>query len=313
MSVDFLNSEQVLLYARKNFGDVISCELQGGGLANYVYRLTYSNRTTILKYYPPYLSSNTAYSFSQERYFVEKEALQVFSDLSTDKIKVPKLLQSIDEEYVLIMEDAGEDIISLTQFFKNDYAGLTWDCLHSSIVEFLATLHQYDISTLSELFKNPLARETNEMFYSNLRSQQLPSLEAFSTTQLPKVPRKPSIIMGDLWPNSIYLNFETRKVWIIDWEFARFGKGFDDVAQCVGNLWLMEQKGNVYNAMAVKRFRQDLVKEYLFKTKTNIERDDQIRCLMYIVLLTRFPNWTFHNPEEVINIAVKNFNGLLLE
>ena len=59
--------------------EVEDVKLLSGGLVNYVYRISFRSSsntvTAILKYFPPYLAVEKSISFSQERYHVEKSAL----------------------------------------------------------------------------------------------------------------------------------------------------------------------------------------------------------------------------------------------
>ena len=312
---DFREPKSVLTYAKTNIGgDVQSCTKLTGGICNYVYRLHFNDRTVVLKQFPSTLASNIDYPFSQDRYFVEKEALTKFSKLNSGNVKVPRLIFCQDEEFVLVMEDAGENIVSLMDYFKVCNSRLTWNDLPESIVQFLKTLHNVDRSSCSSIFTNTLARQTNQSFYDNLNLQasrlQLNSLKPYSSVKLPPIPSNPAIIMGDCWPNSIHLDFTTNTIWILDWEFCRFGRGFDDLAQCAANLWLLEQKPDENDVALLKSFRQDLIKQYVRETNTVIDNEDQIRLLVYVVLLANFSNWAFKDPTSIIDKAAQITNSI---
>eukprot|EP00834_Sanchytrium_tribonematis_P006699 NODE_518_length_6556_cov_0.505653.p3 type:complete len:312 gc:universal NODE_518_length_6556_cov_0.505653:3349-2414(-) len=309
--IDFSDSVQVLQYAQQQFKNVISCHKITGGGVNYVYRLTFPDKSLVLKQYPPHLSSDTTYQYSQQRYFVEKQVLSTFHQFNTQFVKVPKLVHFIDADYVLVMEDGGKEIVSLEDYFLNENNHLKWNNLHSQIMDFFVNLHQYPASDAPDLFINPLARQTNHYFHNTMLNDPSPALKPFQNDQLPEFTNHSNLIMGDFWPNSICLNFKTNTIYIVDWETARFGYGLEDIAQCCGNLWLMAQKPNKFNRARVLQFKSDMVNDYIMKTGVIIERRYKIRTLIYAVYLARYPLWAFEDPDEIISKAVDAFDALL--
>ena len=91
-----------------------------GGLCNYVYRLYFNDKSTrILKYFSKNVAFNEA-PISQQRYFVEKSSLALLGPkVSTGSLKVPELLYSDDDAFLLIMEDAGENLSTLMDLMQN--------------------------------------------------------------------------------------------------------------------------------------------------------------------------------------------------
>ena len=120
--------EMVEKYIRENENLPFASKVQtismlSGGLANFVYRLKFEDNTTaILKYYPPYLAVNPSMTVSQKRYFVEKAALQALNSQpwleknQNSRIRTAKLINFDDNNYVLIMEDAGENTKTLFNY-----------------------------------------------------------------------------------------------------------------------------------------------------------------------------------------------------
>ena len=309
--VDFKDPTQVLKYAKEKLGDVITCTRMTGGGVNYVYRLKYADKSIVLKHYAAHLSSDTEFEYSQERYLVEKKVLSTFGKFNKKQVKVPKLLYFDDANYVVVMEDGGEKIVCLEDYFLNKNDHLEWDNLASSIVEFFANLHLFDANSVSDVFLNPLAIKTNHYFHDNMLAEKLKSLEPFKNDKVPEIKSRKTLVMGDFWPNSICLNFESRTIWVVDWETARFGNGLDDIAQCSGNLWLMEQKPELFNTSRIQQFTSEMVSEYILKTGAVVTRENRIRTLIYIVYLARYPHWGFADPDLIINKVVLDFNNLL--
>ena len=56
-----------------------------------------------------------------------------------------------------------------------------------------------------------------------------------------------SLIVGDLWPNSVLIDAAKRSVWIVDWEAAEVGRAGRDVALLIDHLWVMTQNPSKYD------------------------------------------------------------------
>eukprot|EP00834_Sanchytrium_tribonematis_P001713 NODE_44_length_33449_cov_1.575742.p13 type:complete len:331 gc:universal NODE_44_length_33449_cov_1.575742:23233-24225(+) len=302
----FDNQVDVFDYVKSVYADAVSCIRLKGGAVNYVYRIGLESTSVILKHYGPTLASNKEFPFSQDRYFVEKEALLKFSSISTKDFKVPKLLYFKDEDYVIIMEDAGEDSISLMTYFKKNEHHLDMDNIDTKIINFLLKLNSIDVKRLSPIFKNTLARQTVSTFYKNLQiyveKSKSESLLHYSGSKMPAIPASPVIIFGDLWPNSLHINLKSKTIWIIDWEFARFGSAFEDVSQFIANIWLMEQKYKEYEIERVRDFRNSFIQKYLNLVGSG-SQSDAVRFLVYVVLLVHLPSWDFNSPQKIIEDA----------
>jgi hypothetical protein len=103
-----------------------SAETLSGGNANRVYRINLQHDPTnnvaptsvVFKYYAPFMAVDPTFALSQDRYFVEKEALTFASTLfsSSDPkkapLRVPRLYVTDDTNKVLLMEDAGSHLKS---------------------------------------------------------------------------------------------------------------------------------------------------------------------------------------------------------
>lgn len=125
----FDSIEGVFLYIEKRVPfaglHLKSATRLNGGIINYIYRLTFSDESTaVLKYYPRFIATNKQIEFSQSRYFVEKSSLEIFGEnkelKESTNIRVPKVLYSDDRNYVLIMQDAGKELLLLSEVLRED-------------------------------------------------------------------------------------------------------------------------------------------------------------------------------------------------
>ena len=94
-----------------------------GGSVNYVYRLTFDNNSTvILKYFPNHLAIDKDVKMNQKRYCVEKDALKLLGDhcfLEKTHTRIPKLLYFDDNNFIIVMQDAGKQCKTLLKFLLN--------------------------------------------------------------------------------------------------------------------------------------------------------------------------------------------------
>lgn len=62
-----------------------------------------------------------------------------------------------------------------------------------------------------------------------------------------------SLIVGDLWPNSVLIDSAERTIWIVDWEAAQIGRPGRDVSLLIDHLWIMTQNPSKYDATRAKK------------------------------------------------------------
>jgi hypothetical protein len=62
-----------------------------------------------------------------------------------------------------------------------------------------------------------------------------------------------SLIVGDLWPNSVLIDPVQRTLWIVDWEAAQIGHSGRDVALLIDHLWIMTQNPAKYDTVRAKK------------------------------------------------------------
>ena len=65
-------------------------------------------------------------------------------------------------------------------------------------------------------------------------------------------PADHSLIVGDLWPNSVLVDAKNHTIWIVDWEAADVGRSGRDVALLIDHLWIMTQNPSKYDATRVR-------------------------------------------------------------
>ncbi len=117
-----------------------------GGLANYVFRCVLDDESSvILKYTSDHLSSNSSIKFPQSRYIVETNAYRILGNLTAGSVtRVPRLLFADEENYVKIIEDAGEHVVTLQDYLKNNETN------DFSLIDFIAV----EVAKFSKFLSN---------------------------------------------------------------------------------------------------------------------------------------------------------------
>lgn len=62
-----------------------------------------------------------------------------------------------------------------------------------------------------------------------------------------------SLIVGDLWPNSVLIHAAERTVWVVDWEAADIGRPGRDAALLIDHLWIMTQNPSKYDCVKAQK------------------------------------------------------------
>lgn len=218
-------------------------------MVNYVYRLESLStsltkdpdepRSFILKHYQPFLASSPNVMLSCDRYFVEKRALQIFSNgthNSQSLPRIPQLFHFDDSDHILVIEDCGSSIFSLFELFialkSSPPSSERLEDILTNITDIIYNLE----NSLAIITKNMSTQEmsnyfvedTNRMIESYVyepfpeRVQAFPALHKFIPlversrkkrqdvsqqllkTHFQQVPENYQIIFGDLWPNAIF-------------------------------------------------------------------------------------------------------------
>ena len=218
--------------AKENFpikSKLVEIKKLSGGLINHVYRLVFEkNKTAILKYFPKFFASNRNKKISQNRYFVEKASLELLGNNTELKnsIRVPKLLYSDDDAYILLMEDAGEHTKSLLQILQANI-DIKKVNLGELITKLAKELHNF-LKFLSEksgisakTHKNPFE---NNSFWDFRKANFIPGIKSQAkkyelekelnqhidkAEELIKPPSddKGVLVIGDLWQSNHYFTY----------------------------------------------------------------------------------------------------------
>ena len=229
---------------------LVNVKKLSGGLVNHVYRLVFENNTTaIMKYFPKFLAFDNNVEMSQDRYFVEKTALELIGNnecFQDTLVRVPKLLYSNDENFTIIIQDVGESKKTLFECLKISNEMSTSDLekfltlISKGVYQFSKLISEklnIKIETHRVFEKKPKPPYISSVFYDQLKKYNLDKeLEQYSERiqrwlQIPSEFTNSVFVFGDLWPNSILVDLENNQIWIIDWEMARFETPFRDLYQ----------------------------------------------------------------------------------
>ncbi|KAJ3100608.1 Protein tyrosine phosphatase domain-containing protein 1 [Phlyctochytrium planicorne] len=313
-AAEFINSPECQTILAK--GPIIPQNITrlAGGLANFVYRLTFADSTTaVLKYFPPYLAINPSVAFSQERYFAEKECLKLFGG-THGLLCIPRIIHSNDAAYTIIMEDAGKDLSTLLDHLRTSNVS---ESLFPSLAQSLHAFYQTMKST------PPTAAFSNPSVWSILnnhvagsyrrRAKQLnieSNLEPYLSQAKPFTPPEPGQghpIQGDLWPNSIVINTETSQMWLLDFETARMGDATRDLAQLLSNLWVMTQNPRDFNVKAVREVMRELQRAFLGDPERDWREDEElgVRFVLTIVTFIQEKHYGIEDPAKTMLDAVR--------
>ena len=318
---------------------LIDVKILSGGLANHVYRLLFEdNSSMVLKYYPEFIVSQNL-RMSQNRYFVEKEALRLLSsniELTNHTIiRVPKLVYSDDKAFILIMQYCGETAIPLFQFLKlnnnlGSHESIKRDEMISVIAHelfkfsnFLSNKSEIKHETHDKPFLNEPAQHVLSNFYPELHRSQaklfqlekeiMPLIdEAEREEEERKKHRENDVfVFGDLWPNSILIDQDKKLIWVIDWEMARFETKLRDLDQLMCNFWIMKQNPNVFDYDAIDK----IMKRLQFEFFNNENIDWRLKCgkprfILWIISLIKEKHWEIDDSKMVVVRALNEIENL---
>lgn len=303
--------------------DLKSVNRLNGGIINYIYRLTFSDESTaVLKYYPAFIATNKQIPFSQSRYFVEKSALEIFGqnkDLNeTTNIRVPKVLFSDDDNYVIIMQDAGKELLLLSEVLKMDnISDEKLDSIAQEIYNFSKFLTEKSNVTPTshkDVFENPAVWDVSAKFgtmtfMTNAKKFNVEDKLQSFLPKLAKILEKSTekndvLTFGDLWPNSILVDMKTNVIWIIDWETTRFGKPLRDLEQLMGNLWVMKQSPNFFKVERIEKLMKNLQSKF-FQNEDSDWRaasgeDGKGKFIFWVVILIHHDHFKIENQRDVV-------------
>ena len=166
-TITFTNCESVLSYFQdekvlEKAGltlKVVDVEKVSGGFANFVFRLIFEDKSTlILKYYTTHLAADNSIEMSPHRYIVEKTALDLIGNetvLNDCRLSTPKVLFSDDDIRYFIMEDCGKNLVTLTDLLKLDF----------KLPESMAKKHEDDEEKTINEYLELLAKEIRKVLH----------------------------------------------------------------------------------------------------------------------------------------------------
>jgi hypothetical protein len=82
-----------------------------------------------------------------------------------------------------------------------------------------------------------------------------------------------SLIVGDLWPNSVLVDPLQRTIWIVDWEAAQIGRSGRDVALLLDHLWIMTQNPSKYDAVRAQKLIRSFASVFFPPCKSSVDAD----------------------------------------
>jgi thiamine kinase-like enzyme len=318
---------------------LIDVRILSGGLANHVYRLLFDdNSSLVLKHYPEFIVSQNL-RMSQKRYFVEKEALRLLSTnielINHSMIRVPKLVYSDDNAFILIMQYCGDTAIPLFQFLKlnnnlTSHESQKRDEMINTIAHELFKLSDF-LSNKSEIrhethdipFLNEPALHVLTNFYPSLHRSQaklfelekeiLPLIHEIENEEddRKKHPENDVFVFGDLWPNSILIDQDKKLIWVIDWEMARFETRLRDLDQLMCNFWIMKQNPKLFDTEVIEKIMKRL--QFVFFNDEKI--DWRVKCgksrfILWIISLIKEKHWEIDDNKEIVLRALNEIENI---
>jgi thiamine kinase-like enzyme len=252
-------------------------------------------------------------------------------------IRVPKLIYSDDEVFVLVLEDAGARVKALTKYLENGPDLIEDEQLLTKIaknihafVRFLQESNNKSSFSINFDNKHLENKESTKGYYEqlknaikysaaifNLEKELAPYLASYWSTVRPfdddesdneannndEMLRK-VFVFGDLWPNSMLYDSERKLLWIIDWEMARFDTATRDVEQLMSFLWIFKTNEALFSARVVGLLMEKLQFEFF-----GDERSDwRVKCgrlakasfVIWVASIVRNPQWVYQDQRDLV-------------
>ncbi|KAJ3252231.1 hypothetical protein HK103_001666 [Boothiomyces macroporosus] len=280
----------------------VELEELSGGLANHVWKIQYPDSSVVLKQYTAYLKYNPNIKLSENRSLVEWESLSAAYKLAkNDKFwTVPKPLFYDSGHHVIFMEYFHcTNLFSLLSKSTDISGDLNW--ISDAIQSFINDLGGINVpaEVISDTPVVRYYRNDQKNIPERLSMVGIPALEieAYFNTVRNEVTN--TVIFGDLWPASVLVDIEHRKIVVVDWEACRFGYRYNDFVQFLGNLYLMMNGEPFHNQNCKLLF--DLILQRLPDKSQNTK----LRLLDMIVSLSQYDHWKIPDLKSTLKKAVE--------
>ncbi|KAF2786882.1 kinase-like protein [Melanomma pulvis-pyrius CBS 109.77] len=232
-----------------------------GGTANYVYRVTLIDGSTVIyKHAAPYLSSNPNFAFNPARMDYEDRVLEILPPLLTQELPEcrvhPVKWHSYDKEQKLLcIEDGGDKNL------KDAYTCPKLDIpvVGQEIGNWIAALHMCSTQTSLSLSSSQDLKANNSIgvtiyrhSYQNLHLAlkeygHRPELGEYINnvfgSQL--AVENDCICHGDFWSGNVLVKFQDEEtnadLTVVDWEMTRRGTSATDVGQFAAEAFLLDR------------------------------------------------------------------------
>lgn len=319
---------------------LVEVKILSGGLINYVYRLKFDDSSSaIAKYYPPHFAHNKNIQFSQNRYHVEKTILTLLNeqpwtrDNPNSLVRTPKVLFTDDTHFLIIMQDAGENIKMLQDYIKNDENLIKDEVLLSRIAKDIHDFCHYlsyksgiTWETHKDVFQNQsaLALMTDGFFIQAEQTSKELGLETeldsylkkikscFNPFENPENAREKGLervlSYGDLWTNQILFDPDTKYLWIIDSEMVRFDTPTRDIQEFMAFIWVMRQSEKIFNSSTIDILMRRLQFEFFGDEskdwRLNSDCNAKATFVLWVTAVVNLSPWEMEDKRGIILKAI---------
>lgn len=229
-----------------------------GGNINHVWRIHRRESSIIAKYAPPHIATNPDVPLNDKRIRFEAKALKLFkrggllNHIAKDDIRPPKILAFDVQLSLLIMEDVG----AFDELNVVDKQTFSSGSIGENLGTFIGRLHResYQKADFRESFQNHEIQKVRYQLqyesaheYAKIADEQKKEVIKTKSRSLGKSLQNPQkgkcLIMGDLWPPSVFVNSDL-EIRLIDWEFVHFGRPLQDVGHFAAHCWMQQLTSN---------------------------------------------------------------------
>lgn len=247
-----------------------------GGTVNEVWRVEGKNRSYIVKHAPDHIASAPDVPLDPHRLVIEAEMLKLFQPdgkfdaLINTQIRTPVVYHADYRNHLLIMED----VKPFQELDRRAMTGPLEPALGRLLGKFIGGLHKKSMNDpeLRKAFDNRSIQQTRlEVQYSSAgallkgtgiddhkglgRRAEMLGEKFLSTGRC--------LIMGDLWPRSVLVDQLQKKIRLIDWEFAHYGRPAQDIAHFAAHCWMMAHRApDSEKRRLITSFWQEFMENY---------------------------------------------------